>query len=318
MSRPHAPTSGPARPLDGGPTGTPNSGTARDQGSRVAERLAHELFSGTYPPGTLLPREVDLAERFAVSRATIRAGLQSLTSLGIISRHAGQGTVVREYGDWNILDPFVTRWMADYAAPNPEILRQIFEFRRATEPFISAQAAVRANARNLAAIEEGYLGMERALNEAERRPAPVPATPPGTGPETSPGTSPGTSESEEADARLAAAFTESDVAFHAAIYRATHNLVWSQLAHILRPTILIVIRKTNDTAEELRDSLERHRRLMECIRLRQPEAAFSAAVHVMARTGQDLGLDGRDAMADPALLARAWASPVPGADRPEA
>ncbi len=85
-------------------------------------------------------------------------------------------------------------------------------------------------------------------------------------------------------------FSDSDVEFHAAIYRATHNLVWSQLAHILRPSILLVIRKSNDTAQELRDSLERHRRLMECIRLRQPEAAFEAAVSVMERTGLDLGL----------------------------
>ncbi|MQX35061.1 FCD domain-containing protein [Roseospira navarrensis] len=257
-------------------------GAGRDQGSRVAERLARDLFSGTYPPGSLLPREVDLAETFQVSRASVRAGLQSLAALGIISRHAGQGTVVREYGDWSILDPVVTRWMADYAGPNPEILRQIFEFRRVTEPFISAQAAERANARDLAEIEDGFLGMERALAETRM------------------------------DAELPEAFSESDVAFHAAIYRATHNLVWSQLSHILRPTILIVIRKTNNTADELRDSLERHHRLMECIRLRQPQAAFDAAVHVMARTGQDLGLETGGAPADIALLARPWACPVPG------
>jgi DNA-binding FadR family transcriptional regulator len=213
----------------------------------------------------------------------VRAGLQNLTALGIITRLAGQGTTVRDYGDWNILDPLVIRWMAEYAAPNPEILRQIFEFRRTTEPFISAQAARRANARDLAAIEDGYLGMVRALETAE-----------------------------------AADFTESDVAFHAAIYRATHNLVWSQLAHILRPTIKIVIQKTNNSAAELRDGLARHHRLMECIRLRQPEAAFEAAVHVMARTGLDLGLSGDGAPEDAARLAPAWARSNLGADRPEA
>lgn len=263
-------------------------GTARDQGSRVAERLARDLFSGAYSPGSLLPREIDLAETFGVSRASVRAGLQNLTSLGIITRLAGQGTTVRDYSDWNILDPLVTRWMAEHAAPNPEILRQIFEFRRTTEPFISAQAARRANARDLAAIEDGYLGMAQALDDSG------------------------------AGHGLADAFTESDVAFHAAIYRATHNLVWSQLAHILRPTIKIVIRTTNNSAAELRDSLERHRSLMECIRLRQPEAAFEAAVHVMARTGLDLGLSGDGAPEDAAQLAPAWARSILGADRPEA
>ncbi len=264
-------------PLSAGATGA-----MRDLGNRVAESLASALFSGDYPPGSLLPKEVDLAERFAVSRASIRTGLQSLTALGIISRHAGQGTVVREYGDWNILDPLVTRWMADYASPNPEILRQIFEFRRTTEPFISALAAERATARDLMAIEDGFLGMERTLEETALG-EPLPR-----------------------------AFSEHDVAFHAAIYRATHNLVWAQLAHILRPTILMVIRKTNDAAGELRDSLERHRRLLESIRLRQPEAAFRAAVRVMARTGQDLGLDTGDVEPEPAMLARLWASEDPG------
>lgn len=268
-------------------------GAARDQGSRVAERLARDLFSGAYPPGALLPREIDLAETFGVSRASVRAGLQNLTALGIIARLAGQGTTVREYSDWNILDPLVTRWMAEHAAPNPEILRQIFEFRRTTEPFISAQAARRANARDLAAIEDGYLGMARALDQ-------------------------GNENDEGAAGHASGAFTESDVAFHAAIYRATHNLVWSQLAHILRPTIKIVIQTTNNSAAELRDSLERHRSLMECIRLRQPEAAFEAAVHVMARTGQDLGLSGDGMPADAARLAPAWATTVLGADRPEA
>jgi DNA-binding FadR family transcriptional regulator len=269
---------------------------ARDQGSRVAERLARELFSGAYPPGALLPREIDLAEAFGVSRASVRAGLQNLTALGIITRLAGQGTTVREYSDWNILNPLVTRWMAQHAAPNPEILRQIFEFRRTTEPFISAQAARRANARDLAAIEDGYLGMARALEAAEK----------------------GALGDADRGGRASAAFTESDVAFHAAIYRATHNLVWSQLAHILRPTIKIVIQTTNNSAAELRDSLERHRSLMECIRLRQPEAAFEAAVHVMARTGLDLGLSGDGAPEDAARLAPAWARSNLGADRPEA
>ncbi|MBB4265527.1 FadR/GntR family transcriptional regulator [Roseospira visakhapatnamensis] len=281
MSRPAPSQDNSPPPLPAGP-----HGTTRDLGNRVAESLARALFSGQYPAGSLLPKELELAERFCVSRASVRAGLQSLTALGIISRHAGQGTMVREYGDWNILDPLVTRWMADYAAPNPEILRQIFEFRRTTEPFISALAAERATARDLMAIEDEFLGMERTL------------------------------EDTALGATLPRAFSEHDVAFHAAIYRATHNLVWAQLAHILRPTILIVIRKTNDTADELRDSLGRHRRLMESIRLRQPEAAFRAAVRVMTRTGLDLGLEDPDAIADPDLLAHAWMSTPPGTVRP--
>lgn len=237
-------------------------GIPQDLGHKIATRLAEDLFSGTYRPGDLLPKEIELADTFGISRASVRSGLQTLVSLGMVRRHSGQGTVVTEYRDWNMLDPMVTGWMSEYATPNPEFLREIYEFRRSTEPFIAALAARRATARDLAAIEDAFLAMEQALH----------------------------GEKGSKSALDLPEFSIADVEFHAAIYRATHNLVWGQLAHILRPSILLVIRKSNDTADELRDSLERHRALMESIRLRQPDAAFDAAVSVMDRTGFDLGL----------------------------
>ncbi|MCB1874291.1 MAG: FadR family transcriptional regulator [Chromatiaceae bacterium] len=227
----------------------------RDLGNQVAEQIARELFSGAYKPGDMLPPETDLAERLAVSRASVRSGLQTLTALGIIRRQAGKGTVVEETREWNMLDPLVSRWMIEYASPNPDFFRDIYEYRRAIEPYVSALAANRATAQDLASIERAYDGMARGLKE-------------------------GSTEQ----------FTQADVAFHTAIYRATHNLIWAQSANILRPAIMLVIEKSNDTAEELSESLENHRRLMECIRLRQPEAAFEAALKVMQRTATDLGI----------------------------
>ncbi|MCS4505866.1 FadR family transcriptional regulator [Arhodomonas aquaeolei] len=248
--------------------------TGRDLGRQLAESLAADLFAGRYRPGDFLPKETELCELFDMSRASVRSGLQLLQSLGIIARTAGQGTRVEEFRDWNILDPVVMGWMAEHAVPNPEFLREIYEFRHAVEPFVAMTAASRATARDLVAMEEAFAGMEAAVESG------------------------GLQHDGEA-------FSDNDIAFHAAIYRATHNLVWSQLATILRPSILLVIRKSNDTADELRDSLNRHRHLMECIRLRQPEAAREAAQHVLHRTGQDLGVDGVEAAAqDPSAAGR--------------
>lgn len=257
------------------PTPRPAAAAARDLGTQVAERLAEELFSGRYLPGDLLPKETELCDRFAMSRPSVRSGLQILASLGIIRRISGHGTVVEEFREWNILDPLVTRWMAEHAAPNPQFVAGIFEFRHATEPYIAAVAARKATARDLLAMEDAFHGMERTIR---------------------------TDRTSVVDA-MGLTFTDHDVAFHAAIYRATHNLVWAQIAHILRPAITLVVRTSNETAEELRDSLERHRHLMECIRLRRPEEAFEAARSVMARTAFDLGLEEVGA-ADDALLAR--------------
>lgn len=227
----------------------------RDLGQSVAERIARDLFSGVYKPGDMLPKETELAETLSMSRASVRSGLQILSALGMIYRRAGHGTVVEESREWNLLDPMVSRWMVEYADPNLELLQEVYDYRRAIEPYVSALAATRATAQDLAAIETAFNGMAQGVN------------------------------SEGSDQ-----FSQADVAFHTAIYRATHNLIWTQSANILRPAIMLVIEKSNDTAEELSDSLERHRQLMESIRLRRPQEAFDAALHVMARTAYDLGV----------------------------
>ncbi len=236
------------------------AGGRGERGNLVTEHLAQRVFSGELKPGDSIPTETELVDRFAISRASVRSGLQILATLGIIDRQAGRGSTVQEFREWNFLDPMVTTWIAAHADPNPDFLLQIFEFRRTTEPLISAVAATRATARDLLAMEEAY---DIMANDWRRER--------------------GTAEG--------ASFTDGDIAFHTAIYRATHNLVWAQLAHILRPSILLVIRTSNNTADELRDSLGRHRKLMESIRLRDPEAAFDATLRVMNRTGFDLGIE---------------------------
>lgn len=262
-------------------TRTRKTGQARGEvGNLVTGHLAQRIFSGELKPGDVVPKETELTVQFGISRASVRSGLAPLAALGIVHRQAGRGTIVQDYRDWNILDPTVTRWMVDHAAPNPDFLREIFEFRRTTEPLIAALAASRARARDLVAIEEAFEAMERHW-DADR---------------------PSGADS---------AFTLADIAFHTAIYRATRNLVWAQLAHILQPSILLVIRRSNDTADELRDSLERHRKLMEAIRMRNCEAAFDAALRVMNRTGYDLGLS--DAREDDTILAQLRARLTPAA-----
>lgn len=262
----------------GEPSSRKGTGSRMDAGNQVTDHLARRIFSGELLPGDVVPKETELAEQFAISRASVRSGLAPLAALGIIQRQAGRGTTVQDYREWTILDPAVTGWMVDHAAPNPAFLRGIFEFRRTTEPLIAAMAASRAKARDLVAIEEAFDAMERHWDDPRS----------------------GDRES---------AFTLADIDFHTAIYRATHNLVWAQLAHILRPSILLVIRQSNDTADELRDSLERHRTLMDSIRLRQPDAAFDAALRVMNRTGYDLGLSSPPGDDDVLARLRARLSP---------
>jgi GntR family transcriptional regulator len=56
--------------------------------------LAGEVAAGTFPPGTRLPNEEQLVERYAVSRTTVRQTIQNLVRRGLIEIRRGKGTFV--------------------------------------------------------------------------------------------------------------------------------------------------------------------------------------------------------------------------------
>lgn len=261
------------------PSHQPPAGRKPAHKPDIAEDLARAIFAGEHAPGGFLPRELDLCARYGVSRSTVRSALQQLVSAGMLTRISGQGSRVRELSDWHLLDPRVSDWMARFAQPNPRIQRDIFAFRVAVEPFMARLAAAHATAADLLAIETAWQSMIRALEAPDRR-----------------------CEGRSHD--------EHDVAFHEAIFAATHNLLWAQLSHMLKPAIGLLVETSNHSADELSDSMERHRRLMEAIRLRQPDEAEQAALSVLERTGLDLGFESLFDHPPPRLR-------LPGADVPE-
>ncbi len=62
---------------------------------QVANRLRGAIQSGELRPGEALPTEKQLAERYAVSRPTIRAALGLLRTEGLIDARQGSGAYVR-------------------------------------------------------------------------------------------------------------------------------------------------------------------------------------------------------------------------------
>lgn len=63
---------------------------------RVTAALTQQIERGELRPGVMLPPETELARRFAVSRHTMRAGLDALVRQGLLERRRGKGTIVRE------------------------------------------------------------------------------------------------------------------------------------------------------------------------------------------------------------------------------
>src|SRR6266481_4453055 len=71
-----------------------NPGSALPLYAQVESILAASIADGTFPPGSRLPNEEELVERYGVSRTTIRQTIQILVRRGLIEIRRGKGTFV--------------------------------------------------------------------------------------------------------------------------------------------------------------------------------------------------------------------------------
>lgn len=60
----------------------------------ITRTLTRWIEEDHFPPGSLLPTEVELARQFGVSRHTMRAGIDALVRAGRLDRFRGKGTFV--------------------------------------------------------------------------------------------------------------------------------------------------------------------------------------------------------------------------------
>ncbi|MHB8340172.1 MAG: GntR family transcriptional regulator [Mycobacteriales bacterium] len=64
--------------------------------AQLAAILRSQIQDGVWPPGTLLPSEADLSERYELSRTAVRQALAGLVAEGLVVKEKGRGTFVRQ------------------------------------------------------------------------------------------------------------------------------------------------------------------------------------------------------------------------------
>lgn len=79
----------PARPTRATPRAKPQPRYAW-----LHQSLLHDIVSGKYPVGSLLPTEAQLSATYGVSRHTVREATRRLVDAGMIARYPSIGTVV--------------------------------------------------------------------------------------------------------------------------------------------------------------------------------------------------------------------------------
>lgn len=63
---------------------------------RIRRRIEERIERGTYPTGSMIPSEKDLAEEFGTTRLTIRSAVDELVRRGQIRRVRGKGAFVAQ------------------------------------------------------------------------------------------------------------------------------------------------------------------------------------------------------------------------------
>ena len=111
--------------------------------TRIYEEIVRQvkqlIAEGRLKTGDRLPPERELAEKFVVSRTSVREALRALESLGLIEIRPGEGTFVREVSVDALVGP-----LALMMTSQREAIGELFEARRVLEPAIAALAASRA------------------------------------------------------------------------------------------------------------------------------------------------------------------------------
>ncbi len=130
----------------------------------MAESKRHEeivgmiedfIKSGKFKVGERIPSERFLAEKFKVSRNTIREAIKTLAEKAVVTSRRGAGTYIAE-GALNCILDAVTRQNLR--------LKEIFELRKILEPQIARLAAERISDENIDEIEKIISAQQKAFS----------------------------------------------------------------------------------------------------------------------------------------------------------
>jgi len=121
------------------------------------------IESGKFRAGDKLPPERELAQLTGVSRATVRAGLQSLATVGVVDSRRGAGTFVADGPPLLGVNP-LSLFSALHGIPQAEL----FEARKVIEIDLAGLAAERAHGDELAVISEEVMEMFASIDDVHR------------------------------------------------------------------------------------------------------------------------------------------------------
>lgn len=202
----------------------------------VAARLRQMIHSGELASGDKLPPERDLAKILGVSRPTLRAGIRSLSAVGILQSKQGAGTYVAARDESPTLDSSPLRMLSALHGFTSD---EMFEARLALEMSIAGMAASRVTSEQMTTLAEEIAGMYASLNDPEQ-------------------------------------YLVHDMRFHQIVAAASGNRILTALMNMVATILFEYRSKTVKRAKDLKESAEQHHNIYRALRDHDSQAAEKA------------------------------------------
>lgn len=215
---------------------------------RVRTQILEAIAEGELVVGDPLPAEARLAERFGVSRLTVREAVSTLAAAGVLAVQQGRRGRIAPVGDWSVLDPAVLAVRARLTGDTASVVAELMQARHVLEVGIARLAAPRITEDHLEALRAQLTIMEEEVDgDAERT-------------------------------------ARADVAFHDVIVEAAANPYLTG-AYAPLQEVLLSVRVRTSTPRPVRvAAIGWHRTLLDSLAARDPEAAARAMAGHMEQT----------------------------------
>lgn len=128
------------------------------------DTLLARIADGTYPTGSMLPKEERLAAELDVSRGVVRECIRALEERGVVRVRHGRGATVMPARAWNVLDPQVFSAVHG-AAGGRRLVSEAVEARAIVQCQAAALAAERSRPEAVRALTAAVEAIETATND---------------------------------------------------------------------------------------------------------------------------------------------------------
>lgn len=204
--------------------------------SRVTVEVEKMILDSHLQPGDRLPAERELAAQFCVSRTVVREAVRALMAKGMVEVRQGSGTIVRTPSASALVQPMT---MLMRGGQKELDYPKVAEVRRLIEVEIAGLAAARRTADDILIMEAILARVDEARETCQK-------------------------------------FVDWDIAFHAALAKATAN----ELLGVLLESVSSVLRQLRELGYSVKGTPDRalafHKSILEQVRLGSVSGARAA------------------------------------------